>query len=164
MLQCTIRKPPRISLHSCRQALGKLGNEQGKSLHIQQAGSLVRPQTIPFLQGLLSLKMAENGAADASSLEPPPHVCGLILWAELPAVISHERDFMTGISEHWGSCQPLTSQLKFQSCKTQKTNFPGPPKRTRQDNTPTSPFQTPIQHWCCLQKAVFHPWQTQHHS
>lgn len=68
------------------------------------------------------------------------------------------------LSEHWGSCQPLTSQLKLQSCKTQKTNFPGPPKRTWQDNIPTSPFQTPIQHWCCLQKAVFHPWQTQHHS
>jgi len=30
MLQCTVREPPRISLHSCGQAPGKLGNGQGE--------------------------------------------------------------------------------------------------------------------------------------
>lgn len=49
------------------------------------------PRTIPFLQGLLSQKMAVNGAVDASSLTPVPHACVLVPRAQLSAFTSHQN-------------------------------------------------------------------------
>lgn len=63
----------------------------GKKKHIQQVVWQLVPQTIPFLQGLLSQKMAVNGAADASSLTAVPHACVLVPWAQLSAFTSHQN-------------------------------------------------------------------------
>lgn len=160
MLQCTVCKPPRISLHSCGQAPGKLGNEQGQMVTYSTAWVTGGAPRYSLSAGASEPKNGCQGISWCQQL----NISATYTWpcALSPTVCIHitcERfQNWHPLSEHWKSCQSSTSQLKLQSRKTQKYAFQVSQCCSKQDlaqghSNTLSTSQTLKKHWHCLQKA-----------
>lgn len=125
VLQCTVRKPPRVSLHSRGQAPGKLGNEQWKKETYSTGCVTAGAPDYSLSAGASEPK---NGCQRSSWCQQlnscATCMCPCTLSSTVCVYITSK---LAPLSKHTRSCQSSWSQLKTLELQNTKISFPREP-------------------------------------